>query len=86
MRVAPGYRTSMQELRGKVAVVTGGGGGIGRALGERFLAEGMKVVLADIDEPGEKSTATVNARAASMRDASPPEYLVAPSPWNVPKT
>ena len=50
MRVAPGYRTSMQELRGKVAVVTGGGGGIGRALGERFLAEGMKVVLADIDE------------------------------------
>jgi NAD(P)-dependent dehydrogenase (short-subunit alcohol dehydrogenase family) len=41
----------MQDLAGKVAVVTGGGGGIGRALGERFLAEGMKVVLADIDEP-----------------------------------
>lgn len=34
-----------------MAVVTGGGGGIGRALGERFLAEGMRVVLADIDEP-----------------------------------
>ena len=30
----------MQDLAGKVAVVTGGGGGIGRALGERFLAEG----------------------------------------------
>ena len=41
----------MRDLGGKVAVVTGGGGGIGRALGERFLAEGMKVVLADIDEP-----------------------------------
>src|SRR6516165_6635736 len=41
----------MQDLAGKVAVVTGGGGGIGRALGERFLAEGMRVVLADIDEP-----------------------------------
>jgi NAD(P)-dependent dehydrogenase (short-subunit alcohol dehydrogenase family) len=41
----------VQDLGGKVAVVTGGGGGIGRALGERFLAEGMKVVLADIDEP-----------------------------------
>ena len=45
------YGTAMQDLGGKVAVVTGGGGGIGRALGERFLAEGMKVVLADIDEP-----------------------------------
>jgi NAD(P)-dependent dehydrogenase (short-subunit alcohol dehydrogenase family) len=34
-----------------VAVVTGGAAGIGRALGERFAVEGMKVVLADIDEP-----------------------------------
>ena len=41
----------MQDLRGKVAVVTGGAGGIGRALGERLALEGMKLVLADIDEP-----------------------------------
>jgi NAD(P)-dependent dehydrogenase (short-subunit alcohol dehydrogenase family) len=47
---------SVQDLGGKVAVVTGGGGGIGRALGERFLAEGMRVVLADIDEPLLKTT------------------------------
>jgi len=46
----------VQDVGGKVAVVTGGGGGIGRALGERFLAEQMKVVLADIDEPLLKST------------------------------
>jgi NAD(P)-dependent dehydrogenase (short-subunit alcohol dehydrogenase family) len=39
----------MKDLPGKVAVVTGGAGGIGRALGERFASEGMKVVLADID-------------------------------------
>ena len=39
----------MQDLPGKVAVVTGGAGGIGRALGERFATAGMKVVLADID-------------------------------------
>jgi NAD(P)-dependent dehydrogenase (short-subunit alcohol dehydrogenase family) len=40
----------VQDLPGKVAVVTGGAGGIGRALGERFATEGMKVVLADVDE------------------------------------
>lgn len=38
----------MKDFEGKVAVVTGGGQGIGRALIERFTAEGMKVVLADV--------------------------------------
>lgn len=38
----------MEQLKGKVAVITGGAGGIGRAMGERFLAEGMKVVLSDL--------------------------------------
>ena len=41
----------MQHLPGKVAVITGGASGIGRALAERFVAEHMKVVLADVDEP-----------------------------------
>ncbi|MBN2624684.1 MAG: SDR family NAD(P)-dependent oxidoreductase [Acidimicrobiales bacterium] len=40
----------MQELRGKVAVVTGGAGGIGRSLVDRFVAEGMRVVVADVEE------------------------------------
>src|SRR3954454_5165645 len=38
----------MKEFQGKVAVVTGAGQGIGRALVERFTDEGMKVVLADV--------------------------------------
>jgi NAD(P)-dependent dehydrogenase (short-subunit alcohol dehydrogenase family) len=39
----------MEEFTGKVAVVTGAASGIGLGLVERFAAEGMKVVLADID-------------------------------------
>ena len=38
----------MREFEGKVAVVTGAGQGIGRALVERFTDEGMKAVVADV--------------------------------------
>ena len=40
----------MTELDGRVAVVTGGASGIGRAMVERFARERAKVVVADIDE------------------------------------
>jgi NAD(P)-dependent dehydrogenase (short-subunit alcohol dehydrogenase family) len=40
----------MRELRGKVAVVTGAASGIGLAMAERFAREGMKLVLADVQE------------------------------------
>jgi len=40
----------VKEFRDRVAVVTGAASGIGRGLAERFAAEGMKVVLADIEE------------------------------------
>jgi NAD(P)-dependent dehydrogenase (short-subunit alcohol dehydrogenase family) len=39
----------MQELEGKVAVVTGAASGIGLGLARRFAGEGMRVVLADVE-------------------------------------
>jgi NAD(P)-dependent dehydrogenase (short-subunit alcohol dehydrogenase family) len=41
----------VREFRGKVAVVTGAASGMGRAFAERFAAEGMRVVLADVEAP-----------------------------------
>jgi len=38
----------MKSFEGRTAVVTGGGSGLGRAMGERFAREGMHVVLADV--------------------------------------
>lgn len=49
----------MQELSGKVAVVTGAGSGIGRALALRFAEEGMSVALADLDGAAAEETATM---------------------------
>ncbi len=40
----------MDSLDGKVAVITGGASGIGLAMARRFAAEGMKLVLADIEQ------------------------------------
>lgn len=40
----------MQQLSGRVAVVTGAASGIGRAMAERWAREDMRVVLADIEE------------------------------------
>ncbi|GIU86916.1 MAG: hypothetical protein KatS3mg009_1431 [Acidimicrobiia bacterium] len=54
----------MEQLAGRVAVVTGGASGIGLALARAFLAEGMRVVVADVEEPAlERAAAELDAGA-----------------------
>jgi NAD(P)-dependent dehydrogenase (short-subunit alcohol dehydrogenase family) len=56
------------RLENKVAVVTGGAQGIGQAIVEKFVAEGAKVALLDIDEPrGRATTEALGGEAGSVR-------------------
>jgi NAD(P)-dependent dehydrogenase (short-subunit alcohol dehydrogenase family) len=57
----------VREFAGKVAVVTGGASGIGRAIAERLAREGMKLVLADVEEPALQSS--VDALKSQGADA-----------------
>jgi NAD(P)-dependent dehydrogenase (short-subunit alcohol dehydrogenase family) len=55
----------MKEFKGKVAVVTGAASGIGYALAERAAQEGMKVVLADVENNAlEKAEQKIKATGA----------------------
>ncbi len=62
-----GEGVAMRELQDRVAVVTGGASGIGRALAHRFVADGMRVVLADVEaEPLAATVAELEAGGADV--------------------
>jgi NAD(P)-dependent dehydrogenase (short-subunit alcohol dehydrogenase family) len=54
------------KLQGRVAVVTGGGSGIGAAMAKRWLAEGMRVVIADHSQPRLDETARALGAGADL--------------------
>ncbi len=70
----------MKEFKDRVAVVTGGASGIGRAMAERFADEGMKIVLADIEQGAlDRAAFEMQAKGATVLavrvDVSKPEEI-----------
>ena len=66
-------------LAGKVAIVTGGASGLGRAMVELFVEEGARVVIADVDRDGDAALAAQLGSAAAFQptDVSDPDQVQA---------
>jgi NAD(P)-dependent dehydrogenase (short-subunit alcohol dehydrogenase family) len=57
----------VEQLEGRVAVITGGASGMGLAFARRFAAEGMRLVLADVEEPAlDAAVADLTAAGAEV--------------------
>ena len=73
----------MRGLQGKIALVTGGAKGLGKAMVERFLKEGVTVVIADVNAEAANATVEelsplgpVEAYQIDLRDADAIEAMV----------
>jgi NAD(P)-dependent dehydrogenase (short-subunit alcohol dehydrogenase family) len=67
----------VNELSGRVAVVTGGAAGLGRGIVERFVQAGARVVVADLDRTAGEATVTAVGSDALFRsvDVSEPDQV-----------
>src|SRR3989442_795135 len=68
-RAARDKESRMGRLDGKVAIVTGGASGIGAATVRRFVAEGARVVIADLNDEAGEGVARALGAAAAYRHA-----------------
>ncbi len=57
--------TDSQRLKGKTALITGAASGFGRGIAERYVAEGARVVVLDVNADGAKAVASALGNAAT---------------------
>jgi NAD(P)-dependent dehydrogenase (short-subunit alcohol dehydrogenase family) len=70
------------DLKGTTALVTGGADGIGAGIAERLAAEGMRVVIADLDEKAGPVGVLVNNERLEMA-CEPPVVAGKGTGWDV---
>jgi NAD(P)-dependent dehydrogenase (short-subunit alcohol dehydrogenase family) len=68
-RSTGGYGGHMAGMTGKIAIVTGGGSGLGEAIGKALAKKGVKVVLSDINVSAAERVATEIAQSGGVASA-----------------
>jgi NAD(P)-dependent dehydrogenase (short-subunit alcohol dehydrogenase family) len=69
--------SKLEQLSGKVAVVTGGASGIGKGIARRLIAQGMRVVIADVERGALERASVEIGAAAVLTDVSSRESVQA---------
>ena len=73
----------MRGLKGKTAIVTGGAAGIGAAIVERFNAEGVKVIVFDLNSEKPVDITNYEAVKKAVAEAGPVDILVNNAGWDM---
>ena len=70
LTIAPGYITNLFDIAGRVAVITGGGSGLGRAIAIGYAQAGVHVVAADVNDEGAVETVRLIAKQGNQAEAA----------------